>query len=73
MTLTSHISLKSFRSILSNSQVDRVTTVLSLGKSLRTDSPNVEPTPRVHSVTDACKTETSEHQLQSEWPQQTRH
>lgn len=49
----SHISLKSFRSILSNSQVDWVTTVLSLGESLRTDSPNVAPTPRVHSVTDA--------------------
>ena len=73
VTLTSHISLKSFLSILSNSQVDRVTTVLSLGESLRTDSPKVAPTPRVHSVTDACNTEKSQHQVNPQWTQQTSH
>lgn len=48
----SQMILKSFRSILSSSHVDRVTTVLSRGESFNTDSPNVAPTPRVHSVTD---------------------
>lgn len=49
--LTSQISLKSYCSTLSNSHVVCVTTVLSLGRSCRMDSPNVAPTPKVHSVT----------------------
>jgi hypothetical protein len=55
-TLTSQMSLKSCCSTLSSSHVDRVTTVLSRGKSCRMDSPKVAPTPRLHSVTGVWNT-----------------
>jgi hypothetical protein len=54
------MSLKSCRSTLSSSHVDRVTTVLSRGKSCRIESPNVAPTPKLHNVTGVWKTETTE-------------
>lgn len=52
--LTSHISRKSCCSTRSSSHVVFVTTVLSRGKSCNTDSPNVAPTPRLHSVIGLC-------------------
>lgn len=52
--LTSQISRKSCCSTRSSSQVVFVTTVLSLGRSCRIDSPNVAPTPKLHSVTGSC-------------------
>lgn len=53
-SLTSHISRKSCCSTRNNSHVVFVTTVLSRGKSCRTDSPKVAPTPRLHSVMGLC-------------------
>lgn len=47
---TSQISRKSCCSTRNNSHVVFVTTVLSRGKSVKTDSPNVAPTPRLQSV-----------------------
>lgn len=52
--LTSQIRRKSCCSTRNNSQVVLVTTVLSLGKSYRIDSPNVAPTPKLHNVTGGC-------------------
>lgn len=53
-SLTSHISRKSCCSTRNNSHVVFVTTVLSRGKSCRTDSPNVAPTPRLQRVIGLC-------------------
>lgn len=54
-SLTSQIRRKSCCSTRSSSQVVFVTTVLSLGKSCRIDSPKVAPTPKLHSVTGCRK------------------
>lgn len=54
---TSQINLKSCCSTRRSSQVVCVTTVVSLGKSCKIDSPNVAPTPNVHNVTGTCKIE----------------
>lgn len=52
---TSQINRKSCCSTRNNSQVVLVTTVLSRGKSCKIDSPNVAPTPKLHSVTGTWK------------------
>lgn len=54
-SLTSQIKRKSCCSTRNNSQVVFVTTVLSRGRSCKIDSPNVAPTPKLHSVTGLCK------------------
>jgi hypothetical protein len=63
LPLTSHISRKSCCSTRNNSHVVFVTTVLSRGKSWRTDSPKVAPTPRLQSVIGLWKWEKNKNEL----------